>query len=75
MRGTLRGVRTRVERLVADVQRRSDEPDWEQIIAILHRGRRRAREQANPATRPTHEERLADGRARRARRLRKAGHL
>ena len=38
MRGTLRGVRTRVERLVADVQRRADEPDWEQIIAILHQG-------------------------------------
>ncbi len=74
MRGTLRGVRTRVERLVADVQRRADEPDSEQIIAILHRRRRLAREQANPATRERRTE-ILDGKAIRARRLRKAGYL
>ena len=70
MRGTLRGVRTRVERLVADVQMRSDGPDWEEFIARLQAARRR------PATeRPamTMEETIAKARAIRAE-LREAGH-
>ena len=75
MRGTLRGVRTRVERLVADMQRRSQGIDWELQVAMLQEGRQRAREQAkNPGKRSTPEENIARGRALRAR-LREAGYL
>ena len=71
MRGTLRGVRSRVERLVADVQRRSAGPDWEDLIARLQAARRR------PATkRPakTLEEVRVESRVLRAK-LREAGYL
>ena len=63
MRGTLRGVRARVDRLSEDVQRRSEGPDWERYFALVQEVRQRARERAkNPAKRPTHEENLAKAR-------------
>ncbi len=39
MRGTLRGVRSRVERLAADVQRRSRDLDPAELVARLQAAR------------------------------------
>ena len=49
MRGTLRGVRTRVERLVTNAQRRSDEPDWEHLVARLQQRRGTAQSRESTA--------------------------
>ena len=60
MRRTLRGVRTRVERMAADMGRPSEPSRGDQIMAILLEGRRLARE--HPVPRLTMDEMRAEGR-------------
>ena len=70
MRRQLQAVLSRVERLAADAERQSTQDDPARLVAILLEGRQRAARAARSgekAPQKSYEERLAEGRAWRAR--------